>query len=190
MRILNNLPVTDRLMETSTDQKCHRIQENLCLANLEKNFNLFTKLIFYCSFFSKLRKQQKWAHWDDVIEKSLWKGNLLLVPDKYFQFSSKWNYNSFPVIQMYKGNTVICKDPLVNEHAKQIIEAKKEPLYITGPFRSSTSQSNSFETCGAARYSLGLISTWYSVSCQACMEQINLSSRNKSLQYISHERLL
>ena len=60
---------------------------------------------------------------------------------------------------MYKGNTIICKDYLVNEHAKQIIEAKKEPLYITGPFRSSTSQTNSFETYGAARYSLGLIST-------------------------------
>ena len=31
---------------------------------------------------------------------------------------------------MYKGNTVICKDNLVNEHAKQIIEAKKGPFKL------------------------------------------------------------
>ena len=60
---------------------------------------------------------------------------------------------------MYKGNTVICKDHLVNGHDKQIKEAKKGPLRITGPFRSSNSQTNLFETCGAARSSLGLIST-------------------------------
>ena len=35
---------------------------------------------------------------------------------------------------MYKGNTVICKDHLVNEHAKQIIEAKKGPYTSQAPF--------------------------------------------------------
>ena len=62
---------------------------------------------------------------------------------------------------MYKGNTVICKDHLANEHAKQIKEAKMGSYTSQAPFTQVTHTPTHLKSVELqdARSSLGLIST-------------------------------